>query len=490
MRGRGVAVSPIAPLVAFSAATNLGIAGRSVRIDAGVPAAVRLREVLRGFGARIVDDSAAQVVFTVDPEVVSAPADPAVVVVDCRAPAAPPVRDADARIDWARGHMPVARALAAELGALARGVRIGVSMVLEPKTAVLALLLQEAGAHVDLFAFSIETDDPVAAALAARGVAVHASATATPAEERAHATALLDAGPRLLVDDGAHVIRFAHRERPGVIDGLIGATEETTSGVTPLLAMAAAGALRIPIIAANDAHTKTWFDNRHGTGETCVLAIVRTLDDDLDGAAVTVVGFGPVGEGCAQRLRALGAEVTVVDRDPRRALAARYAGYLVAPIREAVAGADLVVSATGVPATIDGSVLAACRQDAAIAVAGGAPEEVLLPSGTSRESIAPHLERLRLPDSQTVRLLAGGECVNIVAGEGNPIDVMDLSFAVQLSAIRRLLAGPSLPPGVHPLGDERDSAVAAVALGVPSTPTPPRGGTPTSSWARTRFDLD
>lgn len=486
MRGSSLAASPIAPLVAFSAATNLGIAGRSARVDAGVPEAVRLQEVLRGFGARIVEGTSAQVVFTVDPAVVAAPADPSVVVVDCRASVAPLARDADARIDFAREHMPVSRALAAALGELARGVRIGVSMVLEPKTAVLALLLQEAGAHVDLFAFALETDQPVVVALVARGVTVHASATATPAQERAHAMALLDAGPLVLVDDGAHVIRLAHRERPDVIDGLIGATEETTSGVTPLVAMAAAGELRIPVIAANDALTKTWFDNRHGTGETCVLAIVRTLDDDLDGAAVTVIGFGPVGEGCAQRLRALGARVTVVDRDPRRALAARYAGFAVAPIMEAVAAADLVVSATGVPGTVDHAVLAACRHDAAIAVAGGAPEEVQVPTVASRETIAPHLERVRLPDAGSVRLLAGGECVNIVAGEGNPIDVMDLSFAVQLTAIRRLLAGPELPPGVHPLGDDLDSAVAAAALGEGMAAA--RADAESPDWRRTRFD--
>jgi adenosylhomocysteinase len=351
---------------------------------------------------------------------------------------------------------------------------------------VLALLLAEAGAEVAVFAFAAETDDEVAAELASRGIAVHASASATPAEEHAHALALLDHRPQLLVDDGAHVIRLAHAERPDVVAGLIGATEETTSGVTPLRAMAADGALLVPVVAANDAVTKTWFDNRHGTGETCVLAIVRTLDDDLSDARAAVVGFGPVGEGVAERLRVLGARVVVVDVDPRRELAARFAGYATGSVLDAVRDADLVVSATGAPRTIDAAVLAACREDAVIAVAGGAPEEVLPPAGTRAERLAPHVERLHLTGGGTVRLLAGGDCVNIVAGEGNPIDVMDLSFAVQLAAIRMLLDG-GLEPGVHALPEEVDRAIAGLAIGRVGGPA---SAPPAVAWRRTRFDLE
>ena len=314
---------------------------------------------------------------------------------------------------------------------------------------------------------------------------MHASASATPAEERAHALALLDHRPQVLVDDGAHVIRLAHAERPDVVAGLIGATEETTSGVAPLRAMAADGALRIPVIAANDAVTKTWFDNRHGTGETCVLAIARTLDDDLSEARAVVVGFGPVGEGVAERLRVLGARVTVVDVDPRRELAARFAGYRTAPIVEAVGDADLVVSATGVAAHGRRRVLAACREDAVIAVAGGAPEEVLPPAGTRAERLAPHVERLHLPGGGTVRLLAGGDCVNIVAGEGNPIDVMDLSFAVQVAAIARCSAPTSLPASTCC----RTRRIAGSPLRC-WAPQCPRSGPPAPDWRRTRFDVE
>ena len=466
--GRRVDESPVGPLVRFSKSTNLGIAGRAFRLAPDVPEATR--ELIAGFGG----DEAAGAEFTLHRDGVF------------MWTAYDPVESTTAgRLESVRARMPVTRQAAADLGDRIAGLRIGIAMVLEPKTAVLALLLAEAGAEVAVFAFAAETDDAVAAELAARGIAVHASASATPEEEHAHALALLDHRPQLLVDDGAHVIRLAHAERPDVVAGLLGATEETTSGVTPLRAMAADGALRIPVVAANDAVTKTWFDNRHGTGETCVLAIVRTLDDDLSDARAAVVGFGPVGEGVAERLRVLGAQVVVVDVDPRRELAARFAGYRTASIEEAVRDADLVVSATGAPRTIDAAVLAACPEDAVIAVAGGAPEEVLPPAGTRREEAGPYIERLHLPGGGTVRLLAGGDCVNIVAGEGNPIDVMDLSFAVQLASIRMLLAG-GLEPGVHALPEETDRAVAGLALGraagATSAPRP-------AEWRRTRFDL-
>jgi adenosylhomocysteinase len=467
--GRPIDESPLGPLVRFSRATNLGIAGRAFAVEEDVSG--RTRELLLGFGARIEEGAE----YTLGRSGMSrwTAFDPF-----------PPT--VGGRLDEVRHLMRVTRREAAALGDRLKGLRVGISLVLEPKTAVLALLLAEAGAEVAVFAFAAETDDAVAAELASRGIAVHASASASAEEERAFALALLDHRPHLLVDDGAHVIRLAHAQRPDVVAGLIGATEETTSGVTPLRAMAADGALRVPVIAANDAVTKTWFDNRHGTGETCVLAIARALDSDLAGDRAVVVGFGPVGEGVAERLRVLGAQVVVVDLDPRRELAARFAGFATAPLLEAVRNADLVVSATGAPRTIDAATLAACREDAVIAVAGGAPEEVLPPPGTTSEPVAPHVERLRLPGGGTVRLLAGGDCVNIVAGEGNPIDVMDLSFAVQLASLRFLLESDPAP-GVHALPEAADRAIAGLALrrhGGAATPPAP------IVWRRTRFDLE
>ena len=188
------------------------------------------------------------------------------------------------RIDWARAHMPVTVVLAERLrrsGTVA-GVRIGVSDVLEPKTAAVALALAEAGAEVTVTSAGRNTDDEVAAALAHAGLAVYARADAGRSEDRENALALLDHRPEVIVDDGASTIRLVHLERPDVVAEMRGATEQTTSGVRPLRRMHAEGALRIPVIAANDARSKSLFDNRHGTGQSVVFAVA-----DVDGVPDT-----------------------------------------------------------------------------------------------------------------------------------------------------------------------------------------------------------
>lgn len=375
------------------------------------------------------------------------------------------------RIAWARRFMPASARTAARLAedATVRGLRIGVSMVLEPKTAVLALLLRDAGADVSVFAHPDETDDDVAAALRDAGLRVHARSDAGPAEHRALALALLQERPAILVDDGSHVIRLALEEAPHLLDGVIGAAEETTSGLWPLRALAAEGRLPIPVVAVNDARSKTLFDNRYGTGQSCLFTILGLTGLDLDGATVAVAGYGPVGEGVAWHARALGATVVVADPDPVRALAATYDGHRVSRLVEAVATADLVVSATGVRDTIGLDVLRACAPSAVVAVAGGVPQEVAvddaLAAGATRESLGWKRERFALPGGAAVELLDDGGCINVTAGEGNPIEIMDLSFAVQLSAIRHLVeTAGSVPPGVHPLPARADDAVAAEAL--------------------------
>lgn len=375
------------------------------------------------------------------------------------------------RIAWARRFMPAAARLAARLAedGTVRGVRIGVSMVLEPKTAVLALMLREAGAEVSVFSHPDETDDDVADALREAGLRVHARAAAGPDEHRELALAFLEERPTVLVDDGSHVIRLAHEAAPHLLDGMIGAAEETTSGLRPLRAMAAEGLLRIPVVAVNDARSKTLFDNRYGTGQSCLFTILGLTGLDLFGAAVVVAGYGPVGEGVARHARALGATVVVAEPDPVRALAATYDGFRVSRLVDAVAAADLVVSATGVRDTIGLDVLLACAPSAVVVVAGGVPQEVAvddaLAAGATREVIGWKRERIAFPGGTSVELLDDGGCINVTAGEGNPIEIMDLSFAVQLSAIRHLVeTAGTLAPGVHPLPAAADDAVAAHAL--------------------------
>ncbi|PZE69515.1 adenosylhomocysteinase [Curtobacterium sp. MCBD17_021] len=397
---------------------------------------------------------------------------------------------AGARLRWARRSMPVSRAVADELrqGGLLRGTRIGVSLFLEPKTAVLSLLLQDAGADVVVYAHADETDDAVAEVLRRAGVPVHASSTATVAEQRALALAMLDTRPHVLVDDGSHVIRLVHQDRPDLLPTMLGAAEETTSGLRPLRVMASRGQLGIPVVAVNDARTKTFFDNRYGTGQSTVFAtldLVDALDDDvrpdLGGGSAVVAGFGHVGEGVALVLRALGFRVTVADTDPVRALQALFAGYAVAPLVEAVRTTDLVMSATGVADTVSVDVLRACAPGAVVAVAGGVDQEVAVDAavaaGAVRTRVGRKVERLAVPGGQGVLLLDGGRCINITAAEGNPIEIMDLSFAVQLGAVRMLVErGDELDRAVVPIDPEVDEVTARVALAVSGARGGPPGG--------------
>lgn len=511
----------------FARETNLLIAGRRFRIEGGGARADALRSLLQALGGRDLPAGPVDHLWLVD--TAQRGPDEGALVIDTSDDAAPLRQDdADSRIEWAAQRMPISTETVRGLDLA--GLRVGVSMVLEPKTAVLSLLLRDAGAEVAVYAHADETDDAVADALRTRGFSVYADSAATLREQRGLALEFLRTRPDILLDDGSHLIRLAHEETlpqeetlaheetppqeetpareettprdaaPELLDGMIGAAEETTSGLRPLRVMAERGDLRVPVIAVNDARTKTWFDNRYGTGQSCVFAIVDALDGVeghrvAPGGRAVVAGFGPVGEGCAQMLTALGLSVTVAEIDPVRALQAAYAGYAVAPLETAVATADLVVSATGVRDTVTFAALSSCAPGCVIAVAGGVDDEVALAeaqgAGTSRLTLTEHVESLTLPGGGGVLLLAGGSCVNIAAGEGNPIEIMDLSFAVQLEAVRTLLAGRgSLAPGLHPVDPGADHRIATLALRRLGVTTPPFAASPGDApvdVATTRF---
>lgn len=521
----------------FAAVTNLLVAARRFRIVGGDPRdAAALHGLLTGLGARpaaehepidqlwclgspddstpvvereadrprgatlividagrhlpAVDEDAFGPVVTARPGVLGVPmlSDDVFLVSTGRDPEDDPA--ADARLRWARRSMPVSRAVAAELrdGGLLRGTRVGVAMFLEPKTAVLSLLLRDAGAEVVVYAHADETDDAVAASLRAAGLTVHASSTASLPEQKALALAMLDTRPHILLDDGSHVIRLAHQERPDLLPTMLGAAEETTSGLRPLRVMASRGELGIPVVAVNDARTKTFFDNRYGTGQSTVFAVLDLVDGlpsgthrAISGGAAVVAGFGHVGEGVALVLAALGFRVTVAETDPVRALQALFAGHAVAPLAEAVQDADLVVSATGVADTIDLRVLRSCADGAVVAVAGGVDHEVALDdaraAGAGLRPVGPKAERLVFPDAEGGPIvLDRGGCINITAAEGNPIEIMDLSFAAQLGAVRMLLErGDELERAVVPIDPAVDDATARAALAAFGARTVPPG---------------
>lgn len=392
------------------------------------------------------------------------------------------------RIAWARAHMPVTRAAITRLAHSGQlvGRRIGLALVLEPKTAVLALELAAAGAQVSVFGHADETREDVAAELRAQGLKVFADSTATSQQEEALAREFLAENLEFLLDDGSHLIRMAHdpQRAPGALDSLIGAAEETTSGLRPLRAMEADGALRIPVIASNDARSKTLFDNAYGTGQSCLLTILDLVDPSfqgypLPGQHVVVAGYGDVGKGCARLAAALGARVSVAEVDPVRALQARMDGYSSGTLVELAAHADLCVSATGVGDTISLEVLAALPDGAVVSVAGGVDQEVATDNALEAGAQwlpAPGMravERLRMPSGRELLVTDRGGCINCTAGEGNPIEIMDLSFAVQCAALEMLIgeaerrsAGQDalLAAGLHALPASSDDAVAAAAL--------------------------
>lgn len=377
------------------------------------------------------------------------------------------------RIAWARSLMPVTEAAVSRIAHILPGRRIGLALVLEPKTAALALMLAEAGAEVCVFGHASETRDDVADALRRAGLKVFADSQASPEQEEVLAREFLAENIEYLLDDGSHLIRMAHdpKRAPTALSAMIGAAEETTSGLRPLRHFP----LHIPVIASNDARSKTLFDNAYGTGQSCWTTILDIIDPagigaPIPGMAVGVIGYGDVGKGCARFGRALGGKVSVVELDPVRALQARMDGFTVASLSEVAARAGMLISATGEPSTIPLSALEALPEDAIVTVAGGVVGEVeveqaLAAGWTLNETGPAHIQHLSDPNGKSLRLLEKGEGINYTAGEGNPIEIMDMSFGVQVAALTELLLhGDELEPGLHNLPVHADNAVAQAAL--------------------------
>ncbi|WP_062209189.1 adenosylhomocysteinase [Demequina oxidasica] len=471
----------------FARETNLLVAGRPFQVLGADAVAASLRTIASALGAQVVAEVGAPVtadLLEIDthyaPALISLGGQP----LESRGNAA-------GRVDFAGAHMPVTRALAAELAAAETlsGLRVGVCLTLEPKTAQLALHLAAAGAAVAVYAHPDEIDPEVANVLRERSIPVDGSESLSGEAERATALGFLKRGFDVLVDDGSHLVRLAHEDAPNEVAQWIGVSEETTSGLTPLRAMSAAGVLATPVIAVNDAATKTGFDNRYGTGQSCVFAIADLLDSaqvNIRERPALVIGYGPVGVGVAAHLRALGVEVCVAEVDPVRALLAQHDGYRVGRAAHLATGA-LVVSATGVTGTVPAPML---RDAFAVAVAGGVPGEIALDAALQDDKLEPVARDVeRLAAAGTLVLDRGG-CINVTAAEGNPIEIMDLSFATQLAAISELV---STRPGtgVHALSDAAVAHVGTVAArerGLkldtpPATPVPPGYITPSSADA-------
>jgi adenosylhomocysteinase len=374
--------------------------------------------------------------------------------------------EGDRRIDWAARHSPVLTRLARERlsdGAL-DGRKVAVVVHLEAKTAYLALLLAKAGAHVVAAGSNARsTQDAVAAALVRRGVEVHAHHGASPDEFTADLLAVAETGPELVIDDGAELTRRILDLRPDLAPGLRGVTEETTTGVARLRAFEAEGRLTFPTILANNARCKHMFDNPYGTGQTSLQAILRLTNLSAAGKRFCVIGYGWVGQGVAARAAGYGGRVTVVELDPVQALRALMDGHRVAPLEQALADAEFVVTATGGTDSLPADALQYLRDRVVLANAGHQDREIAVDALGPGEEVRPKVTRHELPGGRRAYLCVGGSLVNIAGGDGNPVEIMDLSFSVQALSVHHL-AGGQVPAGINAFPDELDRVIARTKL--------------------------
>jgi adenosylhomocysteinase len=398
------------------------------------------------------------------------------------------------RIEWAAREMPV---LAQIRDRFARekplqDIRMACCLHVTTETANLALTLQAAGADVRICASNpLSTQDDVAAALVSEfGISVFARCGEDNETYYRHIHQALEHGPQLTMDDGADVVATLHKDRRDLLPGVVGGTEETTTGVIRLRAMARDGALGYPIVAINESDTKHLFDNRYGTGQSTVDGIIRATNVLLAGKVFVVAGYGWCGRGVANRARGHGAQVVVTEVDPVKALEAVMDGFRVMPMAEAARVGDFFVTLTGDLNVVDRAHLEAMKDGAILANSGHFDAEINLKALNSmaegKRDIRPFVEEYRLQDGRKLFLLGEGRLVNLAAAEGHPAAVMDMSFANQaLGAEWIALNHARLENQVYELPHEVDQEIAALklrAMGVAIDTLTPEQARYLTSW--------
>jgi adenosylhomocysteinase len=345
-----------------------------------------------------------------------------------------------ARIEWADGQMPVLRAIRArfEKEKPLAGQRIAACLHVTTETANLMRALAAGGAEVTLCASNpLSTQDDAAASLVADfGMKVYAIRGEDSKTYYRHLGQALDLKPTLTLDDGADLVTLLHKERKGLLPGIIASMEETTTGVVRLRAMAKDGALKLPVVSVNDAHTKFMFDNRYGTGQSTVDGIVRATNVLLAGRTFVVAGYGWCGRGVASRARGLGAKVVVTEVKPLRALEAAMDGFEVMTMADAAPIGDVFCTLTGNKSVLRKEHFLAMKDGAIVCNSGHFNVEIDLEAlgalaKTFKAGVRPNVDRYELKDGRSVFVLGEGRLVNLACAEGHPAAVMDMSFATQ-----------------------------------------------------------
>ena len=377
------------------------------------------------------------------------------------------------RIEWAEREMPVLRTIQERFTKEKplKGIRVSACLHVTSETANLMHVLQDGGADAVLTASNpLSTQDDVAASLVShREIPVFAIKGEDNATYYKHIGAALDHKPHVTMDDGADLVSILHKDRRELLDGVIGGTEETTTGVIRLKAMSKDGALEFPIVAVNDAMTKHFFDNRYGTGQSTIDGIIRATNVLLAGKTFVIAGYGWCGRGLAQKARGMGANVVVTEIDPIMALEAVMDGFRVMPMNEAVLIGDFFCTLTGDINVLDKHHFEAMKDGAIVSNSGHFNVEINIPSlkEMSKEvrQVRPFVEQFHLKDGRTINLLGEGRLINLAAAEGHPASVMDMSFANQALSLEYMVKNADkLENAVYPVPEDIDREIARIKL--------------------------
>jgi adenosylhomocysteinase len=377
------------------------------------------------------------------------------------------------RLGWASAHMGLLGKIRERLKKERpfEGLKVGMALHVEAKTGILAWTISEAGADVRLASCNpLSTDDSVSRALSEEyGLEVHAKKGETTSEYYDNLNSVLDLKPDFLIDDGGDLIFLTHTKRTDVLESVKGANEETTTGIIRLRAMAQSGELKFPVISVNDADMKHLFDNRYGTGQSTLDGIMAATNLLIAGKTFTVSGYGWCGRGIAMRAKGMGAHVVVTEVDSVRAVEANMDGFEVMRMTEAAKISDFIVSATGCKDVFTAEHLDTVKDGCVLANAGHFDNEIsrdaLSEASRNVEKVREFVERYDLKNGKSVYLLGEGRLINLVAGQGHPVEIMDMSFSIQALALEYLSKNhESLENNVYEVPREIDEEVARLKL--------------------------
>jgi adenosylhomocysteinase len=376
------------------------------------------------------------------------------------------------KIDWAAQHSPVLNTIFENQladGALS-GKKVAMCIHLEAKTAYLAQLMNEAGAEVTVAGSNpLSTQDDVCAALAEQGVRVFATHDPSDEEFERYLEQTIETAPEIMVDDGAELVGRMIEKRPDLLDNVIGASEETTTGILKLKAMDAEDVLPFPVLAANDALCKHMFDNRYGTGHSSLSSLMYNTNLFISGKTVVVMGFGWVGRGLAKYAKGMGARTIVCEPDPVKLLEAYAEGYEIQNSLDAAGIGDIFVTGTGNLKVLNSEHFERMKTGAILANAGHYDHEIdvawLEENAKAEREVRNNITEFEMPDGRNIHVIVKGRLVNLAGGDGHPVEIMDLTFAVQALAAHHLAKNSKdIPSGLQPIPADIDTLVASTKL--------------------------